>query len=836
MSLNYWAQDEEALVSSLESTRNGLTSAEAEMRLEETGPNILKMKKEQTLLSALVTQFKSPIIIILLFSALLAFAASDNFDGLIIITIVISSSLLGFWQEHMANNAVSDLLAMVEVKTSILRDGAEVSLSIEDVVPGDVILLSAGDVVPADARILQSDNLFIDEAPLTGETFPAEKQTGVLPEDARLAKRTNCAFMGTYVSSGTCRAIVVMTGKKTEFGKITQQLAIKPPTTEFELGIKRFGYMLMELTMLFIISIFALNVYFQRPVLDSFLFALALAVGITPQLLPTIVTVTLSAGAKQMAKKKVIVKKLNAIEDFGSMNVLCTDKTGTITMGTMEVHSGTDFEGRQSDQVLNHAFLNASFQTGYKNPIDKAIVEKFNYDLSAYSKVDELPYDFVRKRLSVLLRQNGGYLLITKGAVNGILDCCSKVLKGTDVQDISSYRKEIFACYEKYSTEGFRTIALAYKEMKEPEQVTRETEKDLVFTGFLLLSDPVKERICETLAELRSLGVAVKVVTGDNRIVAAHIGRQIEMSDPSVMTGTDLRQTSDEALTIKVGAVDIFAEVEPNQKERIIRALKRAGNVVGYMGDGINDAPALHSADVGISVDTAVDVAKEAAQFILLEKDLEVLTQGVRAGRATFANTIKYIITTMSANFGNMFSMAGASLIIPFLPLLPKQILGINFMTDLPGMTIASDNVDTEMVSTPHRWDMKFISRFMVTFGLLSTLFDFISFAVLLTVGSAQPDVFRTGWFIVSVITELLVMLIIRTQRPFYRSRPGRSLLWSSLLVFGIVLILPFTPIGEVMSLIQLSPFVLSILVGIVMVYLILNELMKRVFYRYVHW
>lgn len=833
-SLPYWYVNEKDLLQSLDTSRAGISTEEALLRLRRYGPNSFKQKSEAGLIANLLGQFKSPITIILLFSAFLAFSLSDSFDGLIIIVIVVSSSLIGFWQERVANNAINELLSIVKVQATVLRDGVTVDTPVEDIVRGDVVILSAGDIIPADSRLIESVDLFINEASLTGETFPAEKQVGVTNETSTIHERKNTVFMGTYVSSGTGKAVVVNTGKETEFGKIAQRLSIRPPATDFELGIRRFGYLLMQMTFIFMFGIFTFNVFFQRPVLDSLLFALALAVGITPQLLPTIVAINLSKGAKEMAKYKVIVKKLNAIEDFGTMNILCTDKTGTITEGVMQIQSGTDALGNESNQVLDLVYLNAHFQTGYRNPIDQAIVEQHSFDSSQYEKVDEIPYDFIRKRLSILVQKEGVYTLIVKGAVNSILDCCTKVLLDSKVLDIGEYLDTITEKYTQFSTEGFRTIAVAYKIQPHSNTITRTSERDLIFAGFLVVSDPPKKGITDTLANLQHLGIQVKIITGDNKLIAAQIGKSIGSKDPVIMTGSELRETSDDALMIKAVNIHIFAEVEPNQKERIVRALIKAGYVVGFMGDGINDAPAIHAAEVGISVDTAVDVAKDAAEFVLLEKDLNVLIAGVKAGRETFANTIKYIMTTMSANFGNMFSMAGASILLPFLPLLPKQILGINFITDFPGMTIASDNVDSDLIQKPHEWNLKFITRFMLVFGFLSTLFDYISFGVLLFVGSFQPDIFRAGWFFLSVATEVMVMLIIRTKRPFYRSRPSISLLLSSIIVLIIAFVLPYTPIGGVMSLQPLSLFIMGILSGIVILYLVLNEIVKRIFYRYV--
>ena len=583
--------------------------------------------------------------------------------------------------------------------------------------------------------------------------------------------------MGTHVISGSAKALIVRVGDDTEFGRISQRLQLRPPETDFERGVRRFGYFLMEVTLILVVIIFAINVFFHKPVIEAFLFSLALAVGLTPQLLPAIISVNLSHGARRMAEQDVIVRRLSSIENFGSMNVLCSDKTGTLTQGTVQVHETIDAHGQASDKVARYAYLNAAFETGFTNPIDEAIRAHTAFDISAYKKLDECPYDFVRKRLSVLVQTDEHRCLITKGALDNVLEVCDHVETGEQVEPIADQLSSIRQRYVELGDAGYRTLGVAYRQLDEAEQMSKAAEREMVFLGFLVLRDPPKEGIAATVRELATLGVSLKMITGDNVRVAGNVAAQVGLSTDRIVTGSDLRKFSDAALVQRVNAASVFAEVEPNQKERIILACKKAGNVVGYMGDGINDATALHAADVGISVDQAVDVAKEAADIVLLKQDLGVLVQGVREGRKTFANTMKYVFMATSANFGNMFSMAGASLFLKFLPLLPKQILLMNLMTDLPEMTIAGDAVDDELAMLPQRWDIGFIRRFMLVFGAISSVFDFLTFGVLLFVLKANERQFRTGWFLESVVSATLVVLIIRTRRPLIRSLPSRALL-----------------------------------------------------------
>jgi len=806
---------------------------EAAQRLTRYGLNQLKPKRQSTTLTLLLAQFQSPVILILIFAAGLSFFVHDHADGLIILAIVVVSGLLGFWQERGAVNAIAKLLAIVEAKAVVKRDEYARSIPVEEIVPGDVVILTAGSTIPADCLVLTSIDLFVDEAALTGETYPVEKECTVLPVETPLSQRTNVLFMGTHVISGTGEAVVVRTGKQTEFGQVSERLQQRSPETEFERGIRQFGYFLMEVTLMLVIAIFAINVYLARPVLEAFLFSLALAVGLTPQLLPAIISINLSHGAQRMAHQQVIVKRLASIENFGSMNVLCSDKTGTLTEGVVRIQAALDIDGQNSDEVLFYAYLNAFYETGYVNPIDEAIRNHHHWDLPGYQKLDECPYDFIRKRLSILVQKDDRSILVTKGSLQTVLAVCSSVRTSAGaIADLSPLKSSLLQRYETFGSQGFRTLGIAYRDLATTSQINKDDETAMTFLGFLVLADPPKAGIVDTIHNLENLGVTLKIITGDNQRVAVNIGQQMGFADPQILTGSDLHQISDAALLKRVDTVHIFAEVEPNQKEQIILALKKAGNVVGYMGDGINDASALHAADVGISVNSAVDVAKEAADIVLLEKDLGVLVQGVKEGRVTFANTLKYVFMATSANFGNMFSMAGASVFLSFLPLLPKQILLTNLLTDLPEMTIAADNVDRDMVNKPRRWNIQFIRNFMLVFGLISSVFDYLTFGTLLLILHATPDQFRTGWFMESVISASLIVLVIRTRKPFFKSQPGKYLLITTLLIAGVTLLVPFTPLAKPFDF-QILPTPFFLLLGaIVVLYIGVADSVKHIFYQ----
>lgn len=829
----FWSLQSSELFQRLQTTPQGLTSEEAGQRLLRFGANRLKPKKRSDALSLLLSQFKSPLVILLLCAAGLSFLVHDAADAMIILFIVITTGLLGFWQERGATNAVEKLLAIVQIKATVMRDGEQQEIPVEEVVPGDVVILSAGSGVPGDCLVLRSANLYINEATLTGETYPVEKTVGVLPPETPLSQRSNALFMGTNVVSGSAHVLVVHTGTDTEFGKVSERLKLRSPETEFERGVRRFGYFLLEVTLVLVIAIFAVNVYLSRPVLDSFLFSLALAVGLTPQLLPAIISINLSHGASRMAGDKVIVKRLASIENFGSMDVLCSDKTGTLTEGIVRIHSALDIHGNASDKVLFYAYLNSFYETGFANPVDEAIRSHKTFDLSGYQQLDEVPYDFVRKRLTVLVSKEGRHFMVTKGALKNVLDVCSsaEAPDGT-IFDISKVRGQIEERYTEFGSKGFRMLGIAYRDIGREPAITIGHESSMTFLGFLVMFDPPKSDVAEIMGELKTLGVSLKVITGDNHLVASYLSQQVGLEHPCIVTGLDLRGMSDEALLQQVSQVDVFAEVEPNQKERVILALKKSDHVVGYMGDGINDASALHAADVGISVDGAVDVAKNAADIVLLEKDLAVLVKGIREGRTTFANTLKYVFMATSANFGNMFSMAGASLFLPFLPLLPKQILLTNLMTDFPEMTISTDRVDPQMVERPRRWNIKFIRRFMITFGALSSVFDYMTFGVLLLMLHATTEQFRTGWFMESVISASMIVLVIRSRKPIWKNKPGKYLLLATLMIAGMTVIFPYTGLGTLFGFMPLPMFFILAMGLIVALYILAAEVVKRSFFK----
>ncbi|MDO3642194.1 magnesium-translocating P-type ATPase [Mucilaginibacter sp. L3T2-6] len=829
---NFWNISVDSAIQELQSGTGGLEAGEAAARLRLYGKNTLKSSDKKTGLVLFLAQFKSPVTLLLIIASLISAGLGDATDTAIIFIIVLISGLLGFLQERGAANAINELLKMVQLHCTVLRNSINVTVPAEKVVTGDIICLSAGDVIPADSLVMEAVALFVDEAVFTGETFPVEKAPGLLPEDTPLSKRSNVLLMGSHVVSGTARAIAVNTGWHTELGKISDSLRAKIPETDFERGIRRFGYMLMEITLLLVIIIFALNVYLHKPVLDSFLFSLALAVGLTPQLLPAIIGVNLSAGARHMALKKVIVKRLSSIENVGSMNILCSDKTGTITEGKVKLKSTLDINGGNGSKVMQYAWLNASMQKGFRNPIDDAICEYYSGDAGAYTVRSEIPYDFIRKRLTVVINHGASNIAITKGALNNVLAVCDMAETADGkVANILDHKAHIIRRYEELSNAGYRTLGVAYK-ITEQDKFERDDENKMVFLGFVTFFDPPKAGVASTIANLRDLGVSLKIITGDNALVAKSLAIQIGMHSPKILTGGELKQMSNAAFKQQAPKTDIFAEVEPNQKEHIIFVLKQTGNVVGFMGDGINDAPALHAADVGISVNTAVDVAKEAADIVLLNQDLDVLSNGIIEGRKTFTNTMKYIFMATSANFGNMFSMAGASLFLPFLPLLPKQILLTNLMTDFPEMAIATDNVDDIAIQKPQRWDLRFIRRFMLTFGLLSSLFDYLTFGLLLLVMHAGEKTFQTGWFIESVISADSIVLVVRTRKPFFKSLPGKYLLTATLVVLSVVLLIPVTPAAQWFGFGRLPAAYYGWTLLIISGYVISAEYAKKWFYK----
>ncbi len=826
----FWSFGLAELLERLDASPIGLTAVEARHRLRTYGANRLRESKRTDALTLLAGQFKSPLILILMAAVVLSFFFNEPVDALIIIAIILLSSFLGFWQEKRAADAVKSLLSIVKMESTVLRDGVDVDIPVEEVVPGDVCLLNAGDIIPGDAIILDSNELLVDEAALTGESFPAEKQSGIVTKETPLMRRTNSLFMGTHVVSGSARALVVLTGTSTQFGQVSEGLSSPAAETQFEHGVRRFGYLLTKVTFVLVVIIFGITVFLHRPVIDSFLFALAIAVGIIPELLPAIISINLAVGAVHMARMKVIVKQLASIENLGSMNVLCVDKTGTLTEGMTRFKGTQDVGGDNSNKALFYAYLNSVYQTGFTNPIDDAIRAYQQFDLTDCEKIDEAPYDFVRKRLSILVAHKGEHFLITKGAVANVLDICSSVEIAGQSRNIADFRDQIHKQFAALGADGFRTLALAYKKFDGGSHIAKTDETGMTFLALLVFFDSPKKGVAEVLHDLETLGIKVKLITGDNTPVAAGVARSVLGYEPRVLTGKELHAIGQDALRARVNTIDVFAEIEPSQKERIIVALRQTGNTVGFLGDGINDAAALHTADVGISVNSAVDVAKQAASVVLLEKDLNVLCAGVREGRRTFANTLKYIFMTTSANFGNMFSMAGAALFLPFLPLLPKQILLNNFLTDFPAMAIATDTVDMDQLERPQVWDIKFIRDFMIVFGVISSVFDFLTFGALIFILNTGPQEFRTGWFIESVMTEIMIVAVMRTWRPFYKSKLSRALLVSMLLVLAITLALPYSPLNELLGFKPMKFSSVMMLGLITLLYVAASELAKRIF------
>jgi len=833
----YWAMTTGQLMAALHSADNGLLRTDADSRIAQYGLNTLKTREKATAFGLLLRQFKNPLVLILIFASVVSAFMGEWTDAVIVLAVVGGSTVLGFVQEYRAGNAVEKLRSQVTISSCVLRDGQPRMLPSEQVVPGDVALLSAGSLIPADGIVLEANNLFVNQAVLTGETFPVEKTPGTVPEKAGLAERINCVFMGSSVSSGTARILIAETGKATIFGQIAERLSLRPAQTDFERGVQNFGYLLTKIMLVIVLIVLAANILLSKPPIDSLLFALALAVGLTPELLPAIISITLSHGAQKMAEHSVIVRRLNAIENFGSMDVLCTDKTGTLTEGVVRLDGALDPDGKMSAAVLNYAFLNSRYQTGLDNPLDGAIIAyagQAGLKTGAETKTGELPYDFVRKCLSVIIAdEQGKRAIITKGALENVLKLCSRVRSGEESRPLDeSTLAGIEQRYGEWSGKGFRVLGVAVKTLEANTTASSSAdEKDLSFAGFLLFFDPPKADVKRTIADLEERGVQIKIITGDNAKVAQHVADAVNLPAMGLLTGGALNGLSDEALWHAAARTNLFAEVDPNQKERIILALRKTGHVVGYMGDGINDAAALHAADVSISVDTAVDVAKEAADFVLLKQDLDILREGIDIGRKTFTNTLKYILTTISASFGNMFSMAAASMFLPFLPMLASQVLLENFLSDIPSTAIASDNVDQESVTKPHRWNIAFIRDYMVIFGLVSSVFDMLTFGVLLYLFHATPDQFRTGWFVESLLTELVIGLVVRTRHPFFRSRPGALLLWTSIGFIPLTLILPYVPCNYLFGFTPLPVPLLLAMLGLTALYVLVTEVVKKYFY-----
>jgi Mg2+-importing ATPase len=847
------------LLSSLGTSTSGLSSEEAERRLEIYGANELAKKKKHSAIMDFIANFKSPLVIILMVAGLISGILGELPNMVIIFSIVFLSVILDYYQESKAEKAAETLKEAVTTTATALRDGSKQEVKLHDIVPGDIVFLSAGDITPADARVINAKDLFINQSALTGESFPVEKTSApIKTKDAAVTEWTNYLFMGTSVVSGSATALVVRTGGLTEYGKIAKKLVQKPPQTEFERGIRGFGFLIMQVTILLVLFVFMVNALLHpdtNGILNAMLFAVALAVGLTPELLPMIITVNLSRGAISMSKKGVIVKRLASIENFGSMNVLCTDKTGTLTENKIKLVLHVDAEGKDDDRVLLHGYLNSYYQTGLKSPMDEAILEHEKIDTTGYIKIDEVPFDFVRRRVSVVVEKERQRFFIAKGAPEEILKVSSFCeLDGLLLDLTDEIRKKAEQKYFDLSSEGFRVLGVGYKKLREEKPVyTVNDECDMVFVGFVAFLDPPKETAKESIQLLSKAGIELKVLTGDNELVARKTCEALGFEVKGVVLGSEISQMDDDALARVAEDSNVFARVTPIQKDRIITILKNNGHVVGFMGDGINDAPSLRTSDVGISVNNAVDVAKESADIILLKNDLTVLAKGVFEGRKTFGNTMKYVMMGVSSNFGNMFSVAGASLILPlfgfnFFPMLPIQILLNNLLYDISQSTITTDNVDDEYVEKPKRWDIGYIKRFMMTLGPVSSLFDFLTFFVLIFVFlpiipsvmlMADPELpgrlFQTAWFLESLITQAVVIFAIRTRvSPFWKSKPSKYLVLSSAAVIAAAIAIPFTILGDQYFLFVQPPLEFFLfLIVITVSYLGLAEVMKYWFFKH---
>jgi len=832
----FWDKPWAELLKQLHATPAGLTTDEAQRRLRSCGPNSMVSESRFAGLLSLLRFLINPLVIILLVASGISLVLGDRVGGLIIIAMVLLSVILNFFMEFQAQHAVEEIRRQVATTAAVVRDGREQELPVAELVPGDIIRLNAGDRVPADARLLEVKDLHVRESALTGESLPVEKTAGDLPAGKHaIADADNCVFMGTAVQTGIGTAVIVCTGRQTAFGEIAQRLATRPPETEFGGGIRRFGVMITRVIMLLVLFVLLVNIAFHRPILESFLFSVALAVGMTPEMMPMIITVTLAQGARRMTRKKVLVKQLSAIEDFGSIEILCSDKTGTLTEGEIELDRHVDLLGKDDDSVLRLIYLNSFFQAGIMSPLDAAILKHERPLIVEYEKLDEIPFDFNRKRLSVVVRHSGDCLLITKGEAESIFSICQTVtIDGSSQPFDQSRRAQAAETFRKLSAGGFRVLGVAVRKVDKQETYTLAIEKGMTFAGFAAFLDPPKEGIPAVLEALKQNGVSVVIMTGDNQYVTAKIAQDVGLKTERIVTGDEVDTMDDAALAYQAENGAIFARVSPEQKNRVILALKARGHVVGYIGDGINDAPSLHSADVGISVMNGVDVAKDAAKIILLEKDLSVLNDGIVEGRRCFANIMKYIVMGTSSNFGNMFSMAAASLFLPFLPMLPTQILLNNFLYDISQIAIPGDNVDPALQHRPKRWRIGFIRQFMMIIGPISSIYDFLTFGVLLVVfhASANAPLFHTGWFVESLATQTLVVFVIRTAGNPLKSRPAKPLLLAVFAVVAIAAVLPYTPLGK---LLQFTPLPLSLLgaIGLLAVtYLVLVQVVKSWFYR----
>ncbi|WP_102108037.1 magnesium-translocating P-type ATPase [Oceaniglobus roseus] len=834
----WWSRPVATLFADLGSGPQGLPQALAAARLAEVGANRTAAREGHSALRLLARQYESPLVLILVFAAAVSVLVREWTEAGIILAIVAASTLLGFAQEYRASASVAALRARLALTVRVLRDGAAATVAAEAGVPGDIVLLATGNLVPADGVVIEARDFLVTEAALTGESLPVEKRPGLSAPDAAISARANAVFQGTSVRSGTARMLALRTGARTTYAGIAARAMARPADSGFEQGIRGFGLLLTRVMTVVVTLVLAANLVLGRPLIESLLFSVALAVGLTPELLPAIISVTMADGARRLARRGAIVRRTVAIENLGAVDVLCTDKTGTLTTGAVILADALDPEGAPSQAVMVAALLNAALETGIDNPLDAAILaagQARGLAVPERAKIDEIPYDFLRRRLSIVVGQDGapGHLMITKGAFAEVLECCTTVENGSGPATLDpGTRERLAGRAADWGQDGQRVLALATRVLDARPHYTVEDERGMTFAGFLLFDDPLKPGIAEVLGRIAALGITTRIITGDNRHVARHVARAVGLPD-TVLTGEDLNRTRDEALWHLAETTHVFAEVDPQQKERIVRALQRRGHAVAYLGDGINDAPALWQADVGVSVDQAVDVARESADIVLLDRDLGILAGAIVDGRRTFANTLKYISITTSANFGNMISMAIGTVFLPFLPMRPAQILLNNFLSDLPALALAGDRVDPEAVAQAPRWNMAAIRNFMVVFGLLSTAFDLLTFGLLAFVLHAGEGLFQTAWFLISLLTELAVLLVLRTRRPLLQSRPAAAVLWLSAAVAGAAVVLTLTrPLAAAFGLVP-PPLPVWLAGGaIVGAYLAATEVLKRAWFR----
>lgn len=837
----YWELRTNEVLDILKTKRSGLSKTEARKRLRTNGKNEIKAHGQRSAFKILLSQFANPLIIILLVASLISGFLGDIISTVMIFLIIIISAFLAFWQEYKSEQIVSKLQKKVSLKTSVIRDNKILSLNPNELVVGDIVLLEVGKIVPADIRLIYVDDLLINESILTGESFPVEKHSWqhrvkyYLPQSMK-----NLAFMGTHVVGGSGRGVVIQVGKNTELGKTANLLQIKPPATEFQKGIADFGKFLFKIIVIFSLAVFFFLAIGRNEWTQSLLFALAIAVGISPELLPVIITVNLSRGVQKMLKKHVIVKRLISIEDLGNSDVLCTDKTGTLTAGNIELKEYFDFGNNQNLEILKYSLLCNIFtitKNIYGNPLDDAIFQfakkkRLNKLTKGYKILDSLSFDFQRRRMSVIVKDKAGRQLICKGATEEIIQVCNKIKINNKILNLKPHLKAIEKKIDKLEKQGLKILLVASKTIETKNEYGNADEKDLILNGYLIFIDPLKQSTKSALTLFQNLGIDIKILTGDNEPVTKHLLKEINFNITGMISGNEIESMSNSKLKTKIDKINVFTKITPEHKLRIVNLLKEKNHTVSFLGDGANDAPALRAADVGISVDSAVDIAKEAADVILMQKSLMVLGEGVKEGRKTFGNTLKYIFCTISSNFGNMISVAGAAIFLPFIPMLPVQILLLNFLSDWPMLAIASDNVDPEYLQKPKHWDVKVIRQFMTYFGLTSSIFDFLTFGFLIYVFGFFPPLFQSGWFWESFLTEVILIFVIRTKKFFWQSRPSKFLIATTIATTLMVLGFLYSPLRLYFhfALLPISAFL--IIISIAIIYFFVVEFGKKIFYN----